>query len=164
MALCRTMLLVLFMLPLPALPAAAVFLDQQLEDPALEARARAVSAEIRCLVCQNQSILDSNADLAKDLRQIVRERIALGDSDSDVRAYLVSRYGDWVLLDPPFKLTTLLLWLGPAIIFIGGLIVTFLFLRGRSRPATEAAPAAFTREEEAELERLLGDDRREDPS
>lgn len=157
-AIFRSLRLLLLLLPLAAPPAFAVYLDQQLEDPALEARARAISGEIRCLVCQNQSILDSNADLARDLRQIVRERVALGDSDADVRRYLVSRYGDWVLLDPPFKATTLFLWIGPAIIFLVGLVVTILFLRGRRGAAEEGGAMALTREEQAELERLLKDD------
>jgi|TARA_R100000005_G_scaffold95557_2_gene77535 cytochrome c-type biogenesis protein CcmH len=150
-------------LPFFALPAGAVFLDERLKDPTQEARARDISGDIRCLVCQNQSILDSNADLAKDLRQIVRERITLGDSDAEVRDYLVRRYGDWVLLDPPFKITTYLLWIGPAVIFLIGAILMIIFLRGRRGQAQEAA-TAITRDEQAELDRLLETDRPGDRS
>ncbi len=91
----------------------AVEPSEMLKDPVLEARARSISRELRCLVCQNQSIDESNADLAHDLRLIVRERLTAGDSDDQVKAYLVARYGDFVLLDPPFKAKTLLLWCGP---------------------------------------------------
>src|SRR3546814_6390241 len=108
-------LLVILALLLPALPAAAQHMDPVLADPKLEARAHEISREIRCLVCQNQSIEDSNAPLAADLRRIVRERLAAGDSDRAVRDYLVARYGDWVLLKPRFNLQNLLLWLGPAL-------------------------------------------------
>ena len=162
-ALCHLTLLLCVTLPFIALPAGAVFLDERLEDPAQEARARDISGDIRCLVCQNQSILDSNADLAKDLRQIVRERITLGDSDAEVRDYLVRRYGDWVLLDPPFKITTYLLWIGPAVIFLIGAILMIIFLRGRRGQAQEAA-TAITRDEQAELDRLLETDRPGDRS
>lgn len=153
--LCRTLFLLLLLAPVVIAPAAAVFVEEKLDDPAMEARARAISGEIRCLVCQNQSILDSNADLAKDLRQVVRERIALGESDGEVRSYLVSRYGDWVLLDPPFKMTTLFLWLGPALIFLLGSIAVIVFLKGRNRRPGEAENAALSPQEAAEIERLL---------
>ncbi len=162
-ALCHLTLLLCVTLPFFALPAGAVFLDERLKDPTQEARARDISGDIRCLVCQNQSILDSNADLAKDLRQIVRERITLGDSDAEVRDYLVRRYGDWVLLDPPFKITTYLLWIGPAVIFLIGAILMIIFLRGRRGQAQEAA-TAITRDEQAELDRLLETDRPGDRS
>jgi cytochrome c-type biogenesis protein CcmH len=122
-------------------PALALGVDDRLPDPAQEQRAHALSRELRCLVCQNQSIEDSNAPLAKDLRQIVRERIVAGDTDAAVKQYVVARYGDWVLLQPPFKMTTLLLWIGPAILFLiaaGGLA---LYYR-RSRPAIAAMPVA----------------------
>ena len=108
-----------------------------LKDPALEARARAISRELRCLVCQNQSIDDSGADLAHDLRVIVRERLTAGDSDDQVKAYLVARYGDYVLLDPPFKATTLLLWLGPAALLLLGAGGVYVVLR---RGPAEAPP------------------------
>ena len=87
--------------------------DEQLADPALEARARDISGGLRCLVCQNQSIDDSDAPLARDLRLLVRERLTAGDSDDGVRDYLVARYGDFILLKPPFEMATLLLWLTP---------------------------------------------------
>lgn len=151
----RALLLLLLLAPAWIAPAAAVFVEEKLDDPTLEARARDISAGIRCLVCQNQSILDSNADLAKDLRQIVRERVAIGESDTEVRGYLVTRYGDWVLLDPPFKLTTLLLWLGPAVIFILGAIAAIVFLLGRNRRPDDAESAGLSPQEEAEIDRLL---------
>jgi cytochrome c-type biogenesis protein CcmH len=98
-------------------PAAAVNPDEVLDDPALEARARELSLDLRCLVCQNQSIDDSNAELARDLRLLVRERLVAGDSDEDVIDYVVSRYGEFVLLTPRFSVQTLLLWGAPLLIF-----------------------------------------------
>ena len=109
-------LLLCILLVLSAAPAAAVEPDEILADAALEARARDISKELRCLVCQNQSIDDSNAKLARDLRLLVRERITKGDSNRQVIAYIVARYGDFVLLKPPFKATTWALWLGPPLI------------------------------------------------
>ncbi len=109
-------LLLLILVVLLATPAWAVEPDEMLDDPVLEARARALCQEIRCLVCQNEPIDSSNADLARDLRILVRERIVAGDSDGEVKAFLVARYGDYVLFDPPMKLTTYLLWFGPALI------------------------------------------------
>lgn len=108
---------------------------ERLSDPALESRARALSAELRCLVCQNQSIDDSNAPLAKDLRLLVRERITAGDSDKDVLKFIVARYGDFVLLRPPFNLLTLALWLTPLLALIGGVVAfrrSFVTLAGSS--------------------------------
>jgi cytochrome c-type biogenesis protein CcmH len=144
-------LLALFWLAL-AMPALAVEPDEMLADPALEARARAISRDLRCLVCQNQSIDDSDADLARDLRLIVRERLVAGDSDAAVRAYLVERYGDFVLLDPPVKPATWGLWFGPAAILLlaGFGIAVYLRRRQRALPA-----AALSAEERARLERLL---------
>ena len=129
--------------------AAAVQPDERLADPALEARARDISAGLRCLVCQNQSIDDSNAPLARDLRILVRERIEAGDSDATVRDYLVARYGDFILLKPPFEATTLLLWLTPAIVLGMGMLV---MLRRFRRPL---ANKALSPAEEAALQRLL---------
>jgi len=136
------------------LPALAVEPSEMLKDPALEARARAISRELRCLVCQNQSIDDSNADLAHDLRLIVRERLLAGDSDAQVKAYLVARYGDFVLLDPPFKAKTLLLWLGPALLLIFGAGGVATVLRRRRFAADATKP--LSEAERRRLRELLG--------
>jgi cytochrome c-type biogenesis protein CcmH len=127
----RVALWAFLLLFLTLAPALAVEPSEMLKDPALEARARAISQELRCLVCQNQSIDDSNADLAHDLRLIVRERLVAGDSDAQVKAYLVARYGDFVLLDPPFKAKTLLLWCGPAVLLLLGAGGIYALLRRR---------------------------------
>jgi cytochrome c-type biogenesis protein CcmH len=129
----------------------AVEPGEMLKDPALEARARAISRDLRCLVCQNQSIDDSNADLAHDLRVIVRERLTAGDSDDQVKAYLVARYGDFVLLDPPFKAKTLALWLGPAILLLAGAGGVYAVMR--RRPA--AGPAPLSDSERRRLAEIL---------
>ena len=131
--------------------AGAVEPSEMLKDPALEARARSISRELRCLVCQNQSIDDSNADLAHDLRMIVRERLAAGDSDAQVKAYLVARYGDFVLLDPPFETKTLMLWLGPAILLLLGAGGVYALLRRRPAAAPEAPLSEAERQRLAEL-------------
>ena len=150
------MLLFALVLALTAVVAAlagAVEPDEILDDPVLEARARALSQEIRCLVCQNEPIDSSNADLARDLRILVRERLVAGDSDDDVKDYLVARFGDYVLLDPPLKMTTYALWFGPALILLlGGFGVFRFFSSARRAPA---APAPLSVEERARLERLL---------
>ena len=112
-------------------PAHAVEPGEILKDPALEARARTISQELRCVVCQNQSIDDSNAPLAHDLRVIVRERLTAGDTDSQVLAFVESRYGEFVLLRPRFKLQTLLLWLTP-LLLLGGAAVFLVRARSRS--------------------------------
>jgi cytochrome c-type biogenesis protein CcmH len=128
--------------------------DVPLDDPALEARAVALHKELRCLVCQNQSIAESNAGLARDLRQLVRERLAAGDSDDEVLAFLVARYGDWVLLAPPFKARTWALWLGPLLVLgLAAAGVLLWYRRGGSRPA--AAP--LSAEECRRLQDLLED-------
>lgn len=128
----------------------AVKPDEVLPDPALEARARALSLELRCLVCQNQSIDDSDAPLARDLRLLVRERLKAGDSDAAVRVFLVQRYGEFVLLKPPFKLETLLLWLGPfAILILAGL--GLIIARRRRMQDALAAEAPLSDTERAEL-------------
>jgi cytochrome c-type biogenesis protein CcmH len=132
-------------------PAFAVLPGEMLADPALEARARALSAELRCLVCQNQSIDDSDADLAHDLRVLVRERIMAGDSDSQVIDYIVARYGEFVLLKPKFSLRNTLLWVTPALLLLGGGLFVFLSARAARRSETR-----LTTEEEAALTRLLG--------
>ena len=138
--------------PLLPKPAAAVLPSERLADPALEARARALSRELRCLVCRNQSIDDSEADLAHDLRVLVRERLAAGDSDAQVIAYLTNRYGDYVLLKPPVEPATWLLWFGPpAVLIVGG--VGLALAQRRRREAPE--PVALTAEERRRLERLI---------
>lgn len=140
-----------------ALPAAAQHLEDRLSDPAQETRARELSRELRCLVCQNQSIEDSNAPLARDLRRIVRERVVAGDSDRAVLDYLVQRYGEWVLLKPRFNVQTLLLWLGPVLLLmLGGGVVFALYRRQAKAPV--AAAAALNAEEKRRLEALLQDD------
>jgi cytochrome c-type biogenesis protein CcmH len=115
--------------------AAAFQVDKPLPNPAQEARAQALGHEVRCLVCQNQSIADSNAELARDLRRIVRERIAAGDSDGQVLDYLVARYGDWVLLEPPFKASTLALWFGPPALLAAAALGAILWRRRQAGPA-----------------------------
>ncbi len=144
----------LLIVPFTAL---AVEPDEVLADPALEARAREISKGLRCLVCQNQSIDDSNAGLARDLRIIVRERLTAGDTDAQVFAFAVERYGDFVLLEPPFKATTWLLWGGPALVLILGGIGVAVFLRRRRATAASTAPPPLTDAERARLDTLLGD-------
>jgi cytochrome c-type biogenesis protein CcmH len=149
----RLLLLVLVLLAPAAL---AVEPGEMLDDPGLEARARAISKDLRCLVCQNQSIDDSNADLAHDLRVIVRERLVAGDSDEQVVAYVVARYGDFVLLDPPFKATTWALWLGPfAILLVAGAAAARYVRRQAARP--DLAPPPLSEAEGERLRRVLGD-------
>lgn len=138
-----------------AMPAVAVQPDEVLEDPAQEARAREISKELRCLVCRNESIDDSNAALARDLRLLVRERIVAGDSNAEVKDYLVDRYGEFVLLKPLWSAQNLALWLAGPMLFLAGLVAATLYLR-RRRPAT-AADAALSPEERAELDRILKD-------
>jgi len=140
-------------------PAAAVNPDEMLNDPVLEHRAREISKGLRCLVCQNQSIDDSDADLAKDLRIIVRERLKAGDSDGAVVDFVVSRYGDFVLLRPPFKMATLALWIGPALIALGGSAAMIAYLRrNRRRVAGDAAKVgALTTDEQRRLAKLMQD-------
>jgi cytochrome c-type biogenesis protein CcmH len=140
--------------------AAAVEPDEILADPALEARAREIGKELRCLVCQNQSIDDSDAELARDLRVVVRERLTAGDGDQEVIDYVVSRYGDFVLLKPPFKLSTYALWLGPGVIAIVAILALVAFYRRRSRTAGRDAAAPLSESESKTLAALLEDDRR----
>ena len=139
-----------------AAPAFAIFVEERLPNPEDEARAREIAEDIRCLVCQNQSIMDSNAGLAKDLRAIVREQVAAGKSDDEVREFLVVRYGDWVLLNPPLKTRTLILWASPFVLLVVGGFFMFRFLRRKSdRTATAVTPAPLSAEEQAELDKLL---------
>ncbi|BCP52849.1 cytochrome c biogenesis protein [Kaistia sp. 32K] len=137
-----------------ALPAFAVQPDEILKDPALEARARALSIELRCLVCQSQSIDDSDATIARDLRILVRERLEAGDSDDQVKAFLVDRYGEFVLLKPRFTWHTAVLWgTPPVLLIVGGALAFGVFRRRRSAPAS-----SLTQAEEARIEALLAKD------
>ncbi len=137
--------------------AGAVMPDEILDDPALEARAREISKDLRCLVCQNQSIDDSDAPLARDLRLLVRERLVAGDSNVEAREFVVARYGDFVLLNPPVKPSTYLLWGGPALLVLLALLTAMLYYRRRAKePAVAEAP--LTDEERRRLEALLGED------
>ncbi len=138
-----------------ALPAHAVQPDEVLADPALEARARALSSQLRCLVCQNQSIDDSAAPLARDLRLLVRERLKAGDNDAAVEAYLVSRYGDFILLKPPLDHETVLLWLTPALVLASGLGA--LVVARRRAVRRPASTSALDAKEEARLAALIDD-------
>jgi cytochrome c-type biogenesis protein CcmH len=150
----RRFLAVVFALALMGCPAArAVQPDEIMTDAAGEARARDLSRELRCMVCQNQSIDDSDAPLARDLRILVRERIAAGDSNAQVMDFLVARYGEFVLLKPRFELQTLLLWLVPPLVLAGGGLALWLNARRRSRAADVAL--ALTPDEEARLDKLL---------
>lgn len=146
--------LVLALLLILATPAFAVRPDEMLADPALEARARALSQELRCLVCRNENIDDSDADLARDLRLLVRERISAGDSDADAMAFIVDRYGEFVLLKPPATGANLLLWLaGPLMLLAGGAVALTMLRRRGSAPE----PAALTPEDQARLADLTRD-------
>jgi cytochrome c-type biogenesis protein CcmH len=131
-----------------------------MSDPVKEARARDLSRELRCMVCQNQSIDDSEAPLARDLRLLVRERVAAGDSDAQVMDFLVARYGEFVLLKPRFESHTWLLWLLPPLALAGGGLALWMHSRRRSGYAGAQDPSLFrlTAEEEARLERLLAMD------
>jgi cytochrome c-type biogenesis protein CcmH len=137
---CLTRLAFSLALVVAAPAAMAVQPDEIMPDPALEARARALSSELRCLVCQNQSIDDSDASLAKDIRLLIRQRIAKGESNAEVRDFLVSRYGDFILLKPPFKRETLLLWLSaPLTLTLGGVAIALAARRARTpTPALSA--------------------------
>ncbi|MBZ9669463.1 cytochrome c-type biogenesis protein CcmH [Mesorhizobium sp. ES1-3] len=133
--------------------AMAVKPDEMLADPALEARARALSEGLRCMVCQNQSIDESDADLARDLRILVRQRLVAGDTDQQVMDYVVSRYGEFVLLKPRFDLRNALLWGTPVLLLLAGGVFITLSARSRRVPAT----AALSAEEQAALDKMLGD-------
>lgn len=138
-----------------AMPAFAVQPDEMLADPALEARARVISRDLRCPVCQGESIDDSNAQISRDLRLLVRERLLAGDSNDQVIDYVVDRYGEFVLFNPRARGVNLALWLaGPAMLLAGGAIA-FLTLRRRSRGA--APETGLTAEEQARLAELLKD-------
>ena len=143
-------------LPLLALliatPVLAVEPAERLAEPALEARARAISAELRCLVCQNESIDESHADLARDVRRLVRERLSAGDTDMQATQAVVGRYGDFVLLRPPVKPATMVLWFGPFVLLVSAALTTGWWLRRRARTLPDAPP--LTVEEQERLNRL----------
>jgi cytochrome c-type biogenesis protein CcmH len=131
----------------------AVEPSEMLKNPALEARARAISKELRCLVCQNESIDESNADLAHDLRVLLRQRLEAGDTDRQAIAFIVARYGDFVLLRPPVEPATYLLWFGPAALLLAGAAGALLFVRRRNRVRIEPAP--LSPQEQGRLDALL---------
>jgi cytochrome c-type biogenesis protein CcmH len=138
-------------------PALAVQPDEILADPKLETRARQLSAELRCLVCQNQSIDDSDAPLARDLRLVVRDKLKTGASDQEVRDFLVARYGEFVLLKPSFSGKNLILWLAPfAVLLAGGAVV---WTSARRRAAATPLSSVLSPDEKAELDKVLGKDR-----
>ncbi|MFY0691042.1 MAG: cytochrome c-type biogenesis protein CcmH [Paracoccaceae bacterium] len=146
-----------------ATPLWAVEPDEVLADAALEDRARAISANVRCVVCQNEPIDSSNAGVARDLRILIRERLVAGDSDQQVYDYLVARYGDYVLFKPPFKPSTYALWLAPFVILgIGGGAALWVLARRPRRARTEEQ--SLSAEEEQALSRLLNDDKDRDPT
>ena len=159
----RSLCLIIVLLTFAAAPCAiAVEPDEVLSDAALEARARALSRELRCMVCQNQSIDDSEAPLARDLRILVRERLQAGDSDRQVIDFLVARYGEFVLLRPRFSWHTAVLWLGPAaLLLIGGSAVLVLARRYRTNSAAAAdGQQGLTAAERARLSDILRDGER----
>jgi cytochrome c-type biogenesis protein CcmH len=132
----------------------AVEPSEMLKDAALEARARTIGQALRCVVCQNQSIDDSSAEVAHDMRRAVRERLTAGDSDDQVFAYMVARYGDYVLLKPPFKMSTLVLWLGgPLLLIVAG--SALLVAAHRRRQQSPTSPQPLTAEERQRLDALL---------
>jgi cytochrome c-type biogenesis protein CcmH len=137
-----------------AAPAQAADPSEMLKNPAQEQRAEEIGRGLRCLVCQSESIEESNADLARDLRVIVRERIKAGDTDDQIRQFVVARYGDFVLLDPPFKIKTLALWGGPILFLLAGLGILVSFYRRRR---AETPPAPLTADEKRRLDLLLKD-------
>ena len=148
---------------LAALPGSAFAFesDEVLKDPALEARARSISAELRCPVCQNQSIDDSNAPLSKDLRLLVRERLVAGDNDAAVKQFIVARYGEFVLLKPPLGAATIVLWIAPLLLL--GIVALVLFRRAHVASSTVGATpgdAPLTEGERARLRQMLGEDAR----
>lgn len=149
----RRLLLALVIVAAATGGAFAVEPDEMLADPALEARARAISSGLRCLVCQNQSIDDSNAELARDLRILVRERLVAGDSDARVVDYIVDRYGEFVLLRPAFDARTLLLWLSAPLILGAGALTIFIAARRR-----RAAGGPLTEDERRRIDALLRDE------
>lgn len=142
---------------LGAAPVFAADPSEMLKDPVLEKQAEDLGHELRCLVCQNESIEDSNADLARDLRVIVRERIAKGETPDQVKQYVVDRYGDYVLLKPPFKVTTLVLWLGPFVFLVLGGLAAFAVFRRRGTGTAQPQATPLSAEEKRRLDAMLKD-------
>ena len=158
----RTVLMLTALFLIPSFQAMAVEPDEILSDPKLEARAREVSVNLRCLVCQNQSIDDSDAELAKDLRVLVRERLTKGDTNEQVVSYIVDRFGEYVLLKPRMGVHTMILWFGPlALLLLAG---GYFYMNFRSRPAVRLSEAsaprvnALSHEEQAALDKLMDKD------
>ncbi len=149
---CVALLFAIFLPLLAPLPAFAVNPDEVLSNPALEQRARNLSMQLRCMVCQNQSIDDSNAELARDLRVLVRERLTNGDTDTQVIDYVVSRYGEFVLLKPRLSAKTIILWATPVLLLLIGAAAILVFIR--TRPSQRAV-AALTPDEQARIDELL---------
>jgi cytochrome c-type biogenesis protein CcmH len=135
--------------------AMAVEPEEKLADPQLEMRARVISAELRCLVCQNQSIDDSDAPLAKDLRVLVRERLSAGDSDGQVMTFLVDRYGDFILLRPKLDAKTYALWIAPLLILLGGIVLARRAMNPSDAQSAMTAPPDLTAEEQQRLREVL---------
>ncbi len=151
----RCWLLLAAVLWCAASPVLAVNPAEQLRDPKLEARARRIGAELRCVVCQNQTIDDSDAPLAGDLRVLLRQRLAAGDSDAQAIAFVVDRYGRFVLLRPPVERDTLILWWGPAVVVVVGALATLIYARGRAR---SSEPPPLSAEERTRLARIVEDE------
>jgi cytochrome c-type biogenesis protein CcmH len=150
-----SLVFVLLCLALAPGKALAVQPGEMLNDASLEKRARDLSAELRCLVCQNQSIDDSSAPLARDLRLVVRERLVAGDTNEQVMRYVVDRYGEFILLRPPLRIGTLLLWISPLVAFAAGLVWMIVAWRRRSRMNVETGVAPLTDAEQKALEKVI---------
>lgn len=151
----RILAALFLLVALMTLPARAVLPDEVLDDPALEQRARNLSEELRCMVCQNQTIDDSDAPLARDLRLLVRERLVQGDSDKEVIEFIVERYGEFVLLKPRLSARNAVLWGAPFLLLVIGSVVAVVFLRRRKPEAV--GPEPLSRQERAELARLMSE-------
>ena len=152
---CSLFAALVILLGLHTAPALAVNPDEMLTNPKLEERARDISQGLRCLVCQNQSIDDSDADLARDLRILVRERLVAGDSNEEVVDYIVERYGDYVLLNPALKPETYILWISPAVLAFLALIAVIAFYRRKQRE-DGAGPKSLSNQEQKRLDEILG--------